>query len=137
MQTGTPAGSTRHMCRVRARRCEFLAAIVGGAPARERAPGAMVHSRTAVLLLLFALAWKAPFSCAPEISYTKINSTKPWYRFDGIGGLSGGGATSNFLFAYPEAAQTEMLDYLFKPNFAASLAILKVEIGSDDQTTSH
>ena len=61
---------------------------------------------------------------------------KPWYRFDGIGGLSGGGATSNFLFAYPEAAQTEILDYLFKPDFAASLAILKVEVGSDDQTTN-
>ncbi|KAG8449014.1 hypothetical protein GDO86_015904 [Hymenochirus boettgeri] len=55
--------------------------------------------------------------------------------FDGIGAISGGGATSRLLVNYPEPQRTEILDYLFKPNFGASLHIFKVEIGGDAQTT--
>ena len=55
--------------------------------------------------------------------------------YDGIGGLSGGGATSTFLQAYPEPARGQILDAMFKPGAGASLDILKVEIASDDQTT--
>ncbi|XP_056666555.1 galactocerebrosidase-like isoform X2 [Monodelphis domestica] len=55
--------------------------------------------------------------------------------FDGIGGMSGGGAASRLLVNYPEPHRSEILDYLFKPNFGASLHILKVEIGGDGQTT--
>ncbi|XP_023278677.1 galactocerebrosidase isoform X2 [Seriola lalandi dorsalis] len=55
--------------------------------------------------------------------------------FDGIGGLSGGGATSRLLVNYEEPYRSRILDYLFKPNFGASLHILKVEIGGDAQTT--
>eukprot|EP00062_Callorhinchus_milii_P018119 gi/632971232/ref/XP_007902070.1/ PREDICTED: galactocerebrosidase isoform X2 [Callorhinchus milii] len=56
-------------------------------------------------------------------------------QFDGIGGLSGGGATSRLLVNYAEPFRSQILDYLFKPNFGASLHILKVEIGGDAQTT--
>ncbi|XP_056623840.1 galactocerebrosidase [Triplophysa dalaica] len=55
--------------------------------------------------------------------------------FDGIGGLSGGGATSRLLVNYAEPYRSQVLDYLFKPKFGASLQILKVEIGGDAQTT--
>ncbi|XP_006785921.1 galactocerebrosidase isoform X2 [Neolamprologus brichardi] len=55
--------------------------------------------------------------------------------FDGIGGLSGGGATSRLLVSYAEPYRSQILDFLFKPNFGASLHILKVEIGGDAQTT--
>jgi galactosylceramidase len=55
--------------------------------------------------------------------------------FDGIGGLSGGGATSVLLPSYPEKERNEILDFLFKPNFGASLHMLKVEIGGDSQST--
>ncbi|KAM8921299.1 galactocerebrosidase [Pelodytes ibericus] len=55
--------------------------------------------------------------------------------FDGIGAVSGGGATSRLLVNYPEPYRSQILDYLFKPNFGASLHILKVEIGGDAQTT--
>ncbi|KAF7644497.1 hypothetical protein LDENG_00220960, partial [Lucifuga dentata] len=55
--------------------------------------------------------------------------------FDGIGGLSGGGATSRLLVNYAEPYRSQILDYLFQPNFGASLHILKVEIGGDAQTT--
>ena len=46
--------------------------------------------------------------------------------FDGIGGLSGGGATSRLLVDYNETQRSQILDYLFKPGFGASLQILKV-----------
>ncbi|XP_052227631.1 galactocerebrosidase-like [Dreissena polymorpha] len=55
--------------------------------------------------------------------------------FDGIGAISGGGATSKLLVNYPDTQRREILDYLFKPNFGSSLQILKVEIGGDGQST--
>ncbi len=56
--------------------------------------------------------------------------------YDGIGGLSGGGGTSRLLWDYPEQQRDEILDYLFKPNYGASLQILKVEIGCDANSTN-
>ncbi|XP_070609976.1 galactocerebrosidase isoform X2 [Erythrolamprus reginae] len=56
-------------------------------------------------------------------------------QFDGIGAVSGGGATSRLLVDYPEPYRSQILDYLFKPNFGASLQLLKVEIGGDAQST--
>ncbi|KAJ7415643.1 Galactocerebrosidase [Pitangus sulphuratus] len=56
-------------------------------------------------------------------------------QFDGIGAVSGGGATSRLLVNYQEPYRSQILDYLFKPNFGASLHILKVEIGGDGQST--
>ncbi|NXI36363.1 GALC Galactocerebrosidase, partial [Galbula dea] len=56
-------------------------------------------------------------------------------EFDGIGAVSGGGATSRLLVNYQEPYRSQILDYLFKPNFGASLHILKVEIGGDGQST--
>ncbi|XP_074641561.1 galactocerebrosidase-like [Tubulanus polymorphus] len=55
-------------------------------------------------------------------------------EFDGVGGISAG-ATSPLLVNYPEPYRSHILDYLFKPNFGASLHILKVEIGGDSQST--
>ncbi|EPY76496.1 Galactocerebrosidase-like protein [Camelus ferus] len=49
--------------------------------------------------------------------------------------LNGSPATSRLLVNYPEPYRSQILDYLFKPNFGASLHILKVEIGGDGQTT--
>jgi len=37
--------------------------------------------------------------------------------------------------AYEEDARNAILDWMFKPDYAGSLDILKVEIGADDQTT--
>ena len=36
---------------------------------------------------------------------------------------------------YAEPQRSEMLDYLFKPGFGAGLAVLKLEIGGDTQST--
>lgn len=55
--------------------------------------------------------------------------------FEGIGAISGGGATSKLLVNYEKELRDQILDYLFKPNFGASLHILKVEVGGDVQST--
>ena len=55
--------------------------------------------------------------------------------YDGVGGLSGGGATSVLLPFYEESVRYDIRDYLFKPDFGAALQILKVEIGGDAQST--
>jgi hypothetical protein len=55
-------------------------------------------------------------------------------RFDGIGAVSSGGST-RLLVDYPEPQRSQVLDYLFKPNYGAALQILKVEIGADTDAT--
>ena len=55
--------------------------------------------------------------------------------FEGIGAASGGGATTRLLIDYPEPQRSQILDYLFKPHYGASLQLLKVEIGSDGNST--
>ncbi len=65
-----------------------------------------------------------------------INGGSAGRTFDGVGGLSGGGGTSRLLIDYPAKQQSEILDYLFKPNYGASLHILKVEIGGDTNSTN-
>ena len=51
------------------------------------------------------------------------------------GRASGGGAVSRLLMNYPEPQRSQILDYLFKPNYGASLQSLKVEIGGDGNST--
>ena len=54
--------------------------------------------------------------------------------FEGIGALSAG-ASSKLLIDYPEPFRSQVLDFLFKPKFGANLQHLKVEIGSDANST--
>ena len=67
-----------------------------------------------------------------------INGAKPGRVFYGVGAISGGGGNSRLLIDYltkhPAQAQ-QVLDYLFKPHFGASLQILKLEIGGDANAT--
>ena len=65
----------------------------------------------------------------------RLDGAASGQRFQGIGAASGGGATSRFLIDYPPAQRAEILDYLFKPQYGASLQLLKVEIGSDGNST--
>ena len=51
-----------------------------------------------------------------------INGADSGRTFDGIGAVSGGGATSVLLKDYVEPQRSQILDYLFKPNFGASLS---------------
>ena len=56
-------------------------------------------------------------------------------RFDGIGAVSGGGATSVLLKDYPEPQRSQILDLLFKPKFGASMSALLVEVPGDGNST--
>ncbi len=64
-----------------------------------------------------------------------LNGTAAGRTFDGIGAISGGGGNSRLLIDYPEPYRSQILDYLFKPGYGASLQILKVEIGGDTNST--
>ena len=77
--------------------------------------------------LIFAAAATVVLSAGPATSYWIDDTRGPGRTFDGIGGLSGGGATSVFLPSYDPAVRAQIYDYLFKPGFGASLQILKVE----------
>lgn len=54
--------------------------------------------------------------------------------FEGLGAVSAG-ASSRLLIDYPEPQRSQILDYLFKPGYGASLQHLKIEIGSDVNST--
>ena len=91
-----------------------------------------------VLVLVFVLAavLVVPASLATathsnsSVSSLIVAHGVPAFRFDGVGGLSGGGATSTFLMGYDPGARDEILDWMFKPGYAASLDILKVEVSA-------
>jgi Glycosyl hydrolase family 59 len=51
--------------------------------------------------------------------------------YDGVGAVLGGGGNARYLMDYPARERGQILDYLFKPGYGASLQILKLEIGGD------
>lgn len=63
-----------------------------------------------------------------------LDAKSPGKTFEGLGAVSAG-ASSRLLIDYPEPQRTEILDFLFKPKYGASLQHLKVEIGSDVNST--
>jgi len=64
-----------------------------------------------------------------------IDGTGTGKIYEGIGAVSGGGATSVLLHDYVEPQRSQILDYLFKPNFGAGIQELYVEIGGDGNST--
>jgi hypothetical protein len=85
-------------------------------------------------LLLAGLAAVAPQARAATTTIS-ANGASAGLTFGGIGAISGGGGNSRLLTDYPAAEQTQILDYLFKPDYGADLQILKVEIGGDTNST--
>ena len=65
----------------------------------------------------------------------ELNGDAGGRRFDGIGAVSGGGATSVLLKDYPDAQRGQVLDLLFKPKFGASMSALLVEVPGDGNST--
>src|SRR5579884_2721620 len=54
--------------------------------------------------------------------------------FGGLGAVSAG-ASSRLLIDYAEPYRSQILDYLFRPHYGASLQHLKVEMGADVNST--
>src|SRR5207247_824042 len=65
-----------------------------------------------------------------EIKIIAVDAKQEGRTFDGIGAVSAG-ASSRLLTDYPEPQRSQVLDYLFKPNYGAGLQHLKVELGGD------
>jgi galactosylceramidase len=89
-----------------------------------------MHARVSFALLLCFLTGAAQ---AQSVAVT-IDPSSPGRTFDGFGAVSAG-ASSRLLYDYPEPYRSQVLDYLFKPNYGAALQHLKVEIGSDVNST--
>lgn len=75
------------------------------------------------------------FAMAQVAPTIKVDLLQRAHVFEGIGALSAG-ASSRLLVDYPEQQREDILDFLFKPKFGASLHHLKVEIGGDVNSTS-
>jgi Glycosyl hydrolase family 59/Galactocerebrosidase, C-terminal lectin domain len=63
-----------------------------------------------------------------------LDGTNLGLTFEGIGAVSAG-ASSRLLIDYPEPERSQILDYLFEPDYGASLQHLKVEIGGGVNST--
>lgn len=87
-----------------------------------------------VLTSAFALAGPATPPAATG-QWVYLNGEAGGRLFDGIGAVSGGGATSVLLKDYPEPQRSQILDLLFKPNFGASMSALLVEVPGDGNST--
>jgi hypothetical protein len=65
---------------------------------------------------------------AQTTNVIRIDTRSSGRVFEGIGGVSAG-ASSRLLIDYPEPYRSQVLDYLFKPNYGAGFQHLKVEVG--------
>ena len=93
--------------------------------------------RYSLVLFVCAILISCPARAAGatgETAPVNLNGGDPGRIFEGIGALSAG-AGSRLLIDYPEPQRGQLLDFLFKPNFGASLHHLKVEIGGDVNST--
>ena len=98
----------------------------------------MSTATTRVRLVLVAAAFTAGIfnASANALAQTiTIDGAGSGRTYDGIGAVTGGGGTSPLLRDYVEPQRTQILDYLFKPNYGASLQELYVEIGGDGNST--
>src|SRR5215813_5925581 len=68
-------------------------------------------------------------------TFITINGNGGGRMYDGVGAILGGGGNARYLEDYPAAQQSQILDYLFKPRYGASLQLLKLEIGGDGNSS--
>jgi galactosylceramidase len=91
------------------------------------------------LLIAFCVSLSAPAAVTgvPDsaVQTVRLSGDAGGKRFDGIGAVSGGGATSVLLKDYPEPQRSQILDLLFKPKFGASMSTLLVEVPGDGNST--
>jgi hypothetical protein len=90
---------------------------------------------TRALLLAGLLATLIALACGKNLGLVvTLDGHGAGGVFEGIGAVSAG-ASSRLLIDYPEPYRSQILDYLFKPDYGASLQHLKVEIGGDENST--
>lgn len=82
-----------------------------------------------IICLIFAQPLRA------EVQLVQLKGDAGGKRFEGIGVVNGGGATSVLLKDYPEPQRSQILDLVYKPKFGASVSALMVEIPGDGNST--
>src|ERR1039458_90732 len=84
----------------------------------------------------FPQAWALIFCVIQPVAAADVvlDAGKAGRAFEGLGAVSAG-ASSRLLLDYSEPQRSQILDYLFKPNFGAALQHLKVEIGGEINST--
>src|SRR4051794_40241551 len=92
---------------------------------------------TNLILALFAVAAVPSLAIqqTTRVQVVNLDGSTSGKRFDGIGVVNGGGATSVLLKDYPEPQRSQILDLVFKPKFGASVSALLVEIPGDGNST--
>ncbi len=102
----------------------------------------MRHDRiVAIALAALMVAWHTPGAAAGDdatgatAQTVALQGDAGGKRFDGIGVVNGGGATSALLKDYPEPQRSQILDLVYKPKFGASVSALVVEIPGDGNST--
>ncbi|GAA1214835.1 ricin-type beta-trefoil lectin domain protein [Kitasatospora nipponensis] len=105
-------------------------------------PGRVLRRAALAVSLLLSGVLTAGQVIAPAVASAATVSTsitvdgsRSGRVFDGVGAASGGGGNSRLLIDYPEPQRSQLLDYLFKPGYGASLQSLKIEIGGDTNST--
>ena len=81
-------------------------------------------------IALILLIQGHPFQLSAQTKQILINTEIGGRTYEGIGALSAG-ASTRLLIDYPEPYRSQILDFLFKPKYGASLQHLKIEIGGD------
>src|SRR5215471_18179839 len=84
----------------------------------------------AALLVSMSIASPARAATVPTTAIT-VNGNGGDRVYDGLGAILGGGGNARYLEDYPPTQRAQILDYLFKPGYGASLQLLKLEIGGD------
>jgi galactosylceramidase len=99
-------------------------------------PSELLKKRHAARITgLICCFWLGLLFPAPADQTVELKGDAGGPRFDGIGAVSGGGATSVLLKDYPEPQRSQILDLLFKPKFGASMSALLVEVPGDGNST--
>ena len=93
-----------------------------------------VHLSLPFLCLLLIVGSNGVLASGPE-QRIALQGDAGGKRFDGIGVVDGGGATSVLLKDYPEPQRSQILDLMYKPRFGASVSALYVEIPGDGNST--
>src|SRR4051794_23102785 len=97
---------------------------------RSSRRGVTLFAATLIAATVAVAVGAQPAHAATTIT---INGGATGRTFDGVGAISGGGGNSRLLFDYPDAQRTQILDYLFRPDYGASAQILKIEIGGGNK----
>jgi O-glycosyl hydrolase len=95
-----------------------------------------IRLRWLVALLMVAAGMVVlPGQPASAATSVTISGSGAGRLLDGVGAVSGGGGNAKLLYDYPEPQRSQILDYLFKPGYGASVQLFKVEIGGDANST--